>query len=79
MSRSAFAIAAGVRDIAQFDQCLLADSALATVRRDVSAGVGLDITGTPTFILNGSLYRGTASAASLQRAIARHMREEGMR
>ncbi len=78
-SWSAFAIAAGVRDLAQFDQCLVADSALATVRRDVLTGVELDITGTPTFILNGSLYKGAMSAASLRRAIARHMREEDMR
>ncbi|MYC99618.1 MAG: DsbA family protein [Gammaproteobacteria bacterium] len=73
-SWSTFAIAASVRDLDQFEQCISTDSARVAVRRDLAAGADLGITGTPTFLINGSLYRGAMSKSSLRSAIDWHMR-----
>lgn len=75
---SAFAMAAGIGDLAEFERCIAGDSARVAVRGDLTVGTELGITGTPTFILNGSPYRGAMSGSSLRRAIEWHMRNGDM-
>ncbi len=53
-----FAALAGVTDLASFDRCMESPEAAQAVERDVAAGKHLGLTGTPSLLLNGTLYAG---------------------
>jgi len=55
-------------DTARFEQCLTSDRSRAVVAADVSEGRRHGVTGTPAFVVNGSVVRGTTFEA-LQRAV----------
>lgn len=59
-----FAARAGVRDGAAFDRCVRGREQRARVDADLAAARELDLTGTPTFLVEGKLFRGTLSADS---------------
>jgi len=48
-------------DIAQFDKCLDDEKYATEIRQDYSEGVDLDIAGTPTYVVNGSILGGSIS------------------
>ena len=45
-------------NVDEFNQCLKSDLPLRVVNRDISEGKRLDVTGTPTFYINGHLFNG---------------------
>jgi protein-disulfide isomerase len=53
-----FAKEAGVRDMAGFEACLSAPATDSVVARDLAAAKALELNGTPSIIINGTLYRG---------------------
>lgn len=53
-----YAATAGL-DVAAFDKCMVDPTALERVKQDISRGVELEISGTPTFFING--YRMTGA------------------
>jgi protein-disulfide isomerase len=60
-----------VRDTATFRRCLTGATAADQLRIDSSAAKRLNVTGTPTVMVNGWLLVGTPTAAELETAIAK--------
>jgi protein-disulfide isomerase len=65
----AFAARAGVRDAAAFDRCVRGQAQRARVDADLAAARALDLTGTPTFLVDGKLFKGALSADSWKQVI----------
>jgi NhaA family Na+:H+ antiporter len=57
-----------------FKRCLTDPAAAAIVTADVAAGNSLDITGTPSILVNDRLYKGSRSAAALDSLISQAQR-----
>jgi protein-disulfide isomerase len=58
-----FAADAGVADAAAFSQCMEKDAVRAKVERDRRLAAGLGTNGTPTWIINGKMFKGMMTAA----------------
>ncbi len=56
-------------DLARFDACLEARESRARLEQDVRAGMGWQIRGTPTFIINGQLFKGAMNEEKLSKVI----------
>jgi protein-disulfide isomerase/uncharacterized membrane protein len=52
-------------DVAEYDRCLVDPTIAARVRADIERGVQVDITGTPTFLINGYKWTGALPAPRL--------------
>jgi protein-disulfide isomerase len=69
-----FARDAQVANLAAFDQCLESTAVRGRVERDRKLGAGLGTRGTPTFIVNGKMFKGALTAAQwdpwIERALA---------
>jgi protein-disulfide isomerase len=69
-----FAGDAGVADIPAFNQCLESTAVRGRVERDRRLGEGLGTRGTPTFIINGKMFKGALTAEQwdpwIERALA---------
>lgn len=57
-----FARDAGVKDLAAFGQCLETDAVRGRVERDRRLAAGLGTNGTPTWIINGKMFKGMMTA-----------------
>ena len=55
----------GVINMNAFSECMNDKSSSESVARDVAAGSKLNLTGTPSFIINGNLVKGAISASQL--------------
>lgn len=58
----------GVPDLAAYRSCLDGDQSADAIKRDVDAGKRLSVTGTPTFIVNGTIFRSAITADQLEAA-----------
>jgi protein-disulfide isomerase len=67
----AFARKAGVPDLATFRQCISASDADAPLARDTLAARELNVTGTPTYLLNDLRFVGAPPLDSLRAHVAR--------
>lgn len=77
LSWAAFAMRAGVADSAAFAACMVGRAAAERVRADVRAGMNLEITGTPTVVVNGVRLNGTPSQAVLDSLIVALLQRPG--
>jgi len=68
---SRFAERAGVPDLAAFDRCVSAGRSSGSVARDTLAAHELGVVATPTFLVNGTLIRGTPPLDALRAYIRR--------
>jgi protein-disulfide isomerase len=71
---SRFAIAAGVPDLAAFERCVRHQPPSPALSRDRAAGDQLDVTGTPTLLINGRKVRGAPPADVLERYVEEALR-----
>lgn len=74
-SWSSFAAAAGVGDSAAFRVCMRSAEPRAAVVRDSLAGVALEMTGTPTFLINDLRLTGFLGDTIMDRHIERALKE----
>jgi protein-disulfide isomerase len=66
---TAFARTAGVPDMAAFTTCLEDEALDAVARRDMEAATRLQITATPTMLVNGRRIRGAPSEEQLEKMV----------
>lgn len=66
MSWGRVAAQVGVPDIPRFEECVTSQRHTHTINRDIAAGRQLGITGTPAFLVNGTLVPGAISTAALR-------------
>jgi protein-disulfide isomerase len=64
-----FASRSGVRDTVKFGRCLSDSTHVSIVDRDIAAGERLALPGTPSFLVNDSLYMGSRSVDELEQVI----------
>jgi protein-disulfide isomerase len=70
-SWSRFAVTAGVPDTAAFDRCVADPGGVPALARDTVDARSLNVKGTPTFLVNGTLFRGTPPLETLRRFVVR--------
>jgi protein-disulfide isomerase len=61
-----FAQVAGVPDTEAFDRCMAETGPVAALARDTTDARGLRLNSTPTFLINGTLFRGTPPIDTLR-------------
>ena len=66
-----FAADAGVRDSAAFSACVRSDGAIPRIDRGIAAAAALQLTSTPTIIVNGWKFMGGPPDSVLSKAIDR--------
>jgi protein-disulfide isomerase len=64
-------------DQAAFDSCVDSRKHAAEVQSDFDAGRSYDVTGTPTFFINGRKLVGAQSFATLQKIIEEELQKAG--
>lgn len=64
-----FAARSGIRDSGKFSRCLADSTHASVVDRDIAAGERLSLPGTPSFIVNDSLYMGSRSPDELEHLV----------
>ncbi len=74
-----FATKSGIGDTLAFQQCVEQNETAAIVEHDVLVGRRLEITGTPTFLVNDSLYVGARSARDMEKILTSAMLERRVR
>jgi protein-disulfide isomerase len=70
-----FAVRAGVRDTSAFEQCRRSDAALDALKADSIAAAALQVTGTPTILVNQWRLRGTPSETELEELVTKQLRK----
>lgn len=68
---------AGVSDLAAFNRCLALDTPRGIVDTDIATGDDLDLQGTPSFLVNDTLYFNVAGAAALEQLVMAAARQNG--
>lgn len=71
-SWAAYAKLAGVPDTVTFNECRRSGKTLREVKADRAAGNALHLTGTPTLVINGTLYRTVPDTIELEHLVAAH-------
>ena len=66
-------------DMARFNECLDSRRHTAAVQRDLQAGEGYGVTGTPAFFINGRLLSGAQPFSSFSRVIDDELQRKGVR
>lgn len=61
-------------DLPQFEQCLLTPESRTAILNNLAEAQQLGINSTPTFLINGKLFRGAVSFAELKGAIERELK-----
>lgn len=70
-----FAEGAGVADLDAFDRCVAGNAPDAAILRDGRAGQRLEVTGTPTLLINQHRVQGAPPLGELERQIVRALRD----
>lgn len=65
---------ARIKDTSAVAACVDAQRHAASVRSDMAAGQGIGITGTPSFLVNDTLFSGTMSFVELEKHVSQRLR-----
>jgi protein-disulfide isomerase len=69
-----FAAKSGVADTMAFNKCVTDRAFSQLIDRDVAAGDSLEIVGTPTMVINGTIVTGALTVSQLERRISEAMK-----
>jgi protein-disulfide isomerase len=64
-------------DLSEFGNCMKSDLTRAAVQNDVDEAKRLGIDSTPTFVINGKLFRGALSFEEFKAAIEKELKPRG--
>lgn len=64
-------------DVAEFESCVDDPATRARIDEDVTTGRNLGIRGTPTFFVNGEMFRGVVEYSDLRRVVERELAQAG--